>query len=365
MPVGVEKVDSGVEGRQHTDAAGLSQLRALIISALVAVSAAVPPPLGAQQEQRVVRGLSFVGNHAIDDYALSTAIATTSSGAFATKWWLRWLGLGERRYFDELEFRRDVVRLLLLYRQGGYVNAVVDTLVRRTAKDVWVTFRITEGEPLRVTKFDLLGLDSAAFDLRRLRRALPLQVGDPFDRFLLQASADTLARWLRNRGYPWTEVLRNFDADAATKTAQVSLEAVPGPSAAIGEIAVRGVRHVDTTTVLRMLAVHPHDPYHEDRLYQSQRDLYSLGTFGAASVSLLDSAPPPPPSGAILSEVEMGAMCPFECWCGWPRGRCTGCALARGTARWTASGCRPAGRRMTFSVAVGRSTSPGASRNLA
>jgi len=109
-----------------------------------------------------VRGLSFVGNHAIDDYALSTAIATTSSGAFATKWWLRWLGLGERRYFDELEFRRDVVRLLLLYRQGGYVNAVVDTLVRRTAKDVWVTFRITEGEPLRVTKFDLLGIDRGA-----------------------------------------------------------------------------------------------------------------------------------------------------------------------------------------------------------
>jgi len=239
-----------------------------------------------------VRGLSFVGNHAIDDYTLSTAIATTSSGAFATKWWLRWLGLGERRYFDELEFRRDVVRLLLLYRQSGYVSAAVDTVVQRTARDVWVTFRITEGEPLRVTKLDLLGLDSAALDLRKLRRALPLQVGDPFDRFLFQASADTVARWLRNRGYPWAEVLRNFDADAATRTAQVSLEAVPGPSASIGEITVRGVRHVDTSTVLRVLAVHAHDPYHEDRLYQSQRDLYSLGTFRAASVSLLDSVPP-------------------------------------------------------------------------
>src|SRR5712692_2664236 len=293
MPIGVEKVDSRVEGGQHTDAAGLSQLRALILSALVAVSAAVSPPLGAQQEQRVVRGLSFVGNHAIDGYRLSTAIATTNSSDFASKWWLRWIGLGEKRFFDELEFRRDVVRVLLLYRQSGYVNATVDTLVRRTAKDVWVTFRITEGEPVRVTKIDLLGLDAAAVDLRKLRHALPLDVGDPFDRFLFQASADTLARWLRNRGYPWASVLRNFDADAVTMTARVSLEAVPGPFARIGGIVVRGVERVDTTTVLRVLAVHPNDPYHEDRLYQSQRDLYSLGTFRAASVSLLDSAPPP------------------------------------------------------------------------
>src|SRR5207245_1485477 len=146
-------------------------------------------------------------------------------------------------------------------------------------------------------KIELLGLESTAFDLRKLHRALPLQVGDPFDRFLFQASADTVARWLRNRGYPWGEVLRNFDADAATLTAQVSLEAVPGPPARIGEIVVRGVAHVDTTTVLRVLAVHPRDPYHEDRLYQSQRDLYSLGTFRAASVSLLDSTPPPSPPG--------------------------------------------------------------------
>src|SRR5438128_1452752 len=283
----------------HTDAAGLSQLRALVCLVLAATSAAVlpPPPLAAQQEQRVVRGLFFVGNHAIDDYTLSTAIATTNSSAFASKWWLRWLGLGEKRHFDELEFRRDVVRLVLLYRQSGYVNAAVDTSVRRTAKDVWVTFRITEGEPVRVTKVEILGLDSVAFDLGKLRRTLPLQVGDPFDRFLFQASADTVARWLRNRGYPWAEVLRNFDADAATMTAQVSLEAVPGPPAQIGEILVRGVEHVDTTTVLRVLAVHPRDPYHEDRLYQSQRDLYSLGTFRAASVSLLDSTPPPSPPG--------------------------------------------------------------------
>jgi len=48
------------------------------LTLLVAVLAAAP--LAAQQEQqRVVRGLSFEGNHAIDDYTLRAAIATTNS----------------------------------------------------------------------------------------------------------------------------------------------------------------------------------------------------------------------------------------------------------------------------------------------
>src|SRR5207302_8270785 len=103
MEVGVEKVDSGVEARQHTDAAGPSQLRALVVIVLVALPAAVP--LAAQQEQRVVRGLSFEGNHALDRLTLESAISTTNSSTFATSPWLRWMGLGEKRVFDELEFR--------------------------------------------------------------------------------------------------------------------------------------------------------------------------------------------------------------------------------------------------------------------
>src|SRR5213595_3021027 len=118
---GVEKVDSAGGGCQHRDAARLRQLRAFRLTLLVAVIAAAP--LAAQQEQqRVVRGLAFEGNHAIDDYTLSTAIVTTNSSTFATSPFLRWMGLGEKRTFDELEFRRDVIRLVLLYRQSGYMN---------------------------------------------------------------------------------------------------------------------------------------------------------------------------------------------------------------------------------------------------
>jgi outer membrane protein insertion porin family len=277
-------------------------LRALGSFLLVAVAAAAPATLAAQQEQpRVVRGLSFEGNHAIDDYTLSTAISTSNSSWFARALFIRSLGLGEKRYFNELEFRRDVIRLLLLYRQSGYVNAVVDTLVRREDGDVYITFRVYEGEPVRLTRLDVTGFDSVgAGDVAGLKRALPLQVGAPFNRFLFQASADTVVNRLKNRGYPFAQVLRSFDMDAAALTAQATLEAVPGPRMRIGEVTIVGANQVDTATVRSMLSVAPHDWFRQDLLYQTQRDLYALGMFRSVNVGLADTAAPPSPGDSTV-----------------------------------------------------------------
>lgn len=240
----------------------------------------------------MVRGLSFEGNHAIDRYTLSAAIATTNSSTFATSPWLRWIGLGEKRPFNELEFRRDVVRLLLLYRQSGYMNAVIDTVVRREARDAYVRFRIYEGDPVRLTKLDVLGVDSI-LDVAALKRALPLQVGDPFNRALFQASADTIVGRLRNRGYPYADVLRSYDVDAAVLRAVAALEGVPGRRMRVGEVVITGAGQVDTSSVRRMLSVRQGDWFRQDQLYVTQRDLYGLGMFRSVNVVLADTAPLP------------------------------------------------------------------------
>ncbi len=259
---------------------------------MVAVHAAATV-LSAQEQERVVRGLSFVGNRALDDYTLESAIATTKSSWWARAWYVRWLGLGEKRYFNELEFRRDVVRLILLYRQSGYMNAVVDTSVLRTARDVYATFRIHEGEPVRVARFDVRGVDSI-FNVARLKRDLPLQVGDPFNRFLLQASADTIVARLRNDGYPYAEVLRNFDSEAGggILKAEVDLDVQPGPRMRVGDVDIRGLRDLDTGTVRRVLSVRPGTFFKQGALYQTQRDLYGMGVFNSVNVVLADSIAP-------------------------------------------------------------------------
>ncbi len=264
-------------------------LRVPVAFTLLAALAAGSLP--AQEEPRVVRQLDFEGNRALDDRTLEIAIATSNSSWFATFPAVRWLGLGEERTFDELEFRRDVVRLVLLYRQSGYMRAVVDTVVRRTERDVFITFRIHEGEPVRLRRLEIVGLQGIA-DVAALRRDLPIREGDPFNRFLFVAAADTVRARLRNTGYPYAEVLRNYDSDAGTLVAEARLEALPQRRMVVGEVAIEGLAAVDTGTVRRMVSVKPGDLYREARLYQSQRDLYGMEVFRLAQVTLLDSVPP-------------------------------------------------------------------------
>lgn len=234
---------------------------------------------------RVVRGLKFEGNRAIDDYRLSIAIGTTNSSWFARSALVRWIGLGEKRFFDPIEFRRDVLRLTLFYRQSGFMEVKVDTLVRRDRESVHLTFRITEGEPIRVTRFAVTGLDSLP-KVEEVLDALPLKEGAPFDRFLFQASADTIVARLRDRGRPAAEVFRTYAVDRERREAQVALEVAPGPAAEFGAIRVEGTRRVDSAFVRQLLSVRPGEEFSQQQIFQSQRKLYTTELFRLATVTI-------------------------------------------------------------------------------
>jgi len=260
---------------------------ALALAGLFA-AAATPSGAAAQDTLRVIRSLKFKGNKAINNATLSTAIGTTNSSWFARKSAVRWIGLGEKRYLDETEFRRDVLRLVLLYRQSGFLEVKVDTVVIRDPKYAWITFKITEGPPVVVTSFTVTGLDSLPRP-DKLTEDLPLRVGKPFNRFLFQASADSILRRLRDLGYPSADVLRNFTVDKVARTAVASLEVLPGRFAVFGGVTVVGSGHVDSTLIREMLVVKPGDPYAQADLAESQHNLARTELFRFAAVTL-DSA---------------------------------------------------------------------------
>jgi outer membrane protein assembly complex protein YaeT len=263
-----------------------------------------------QPPQRVVRSLDFQGNRAISDELLAAAIATTNSSFFATNFFFRWLGLGAKRYFDEEEFRRDVVRLSVLYKRTGYPDAQIDTLVQRTPADVYITFNITEGEPIRVNDLHVTGLDSLP---TRLRRAvlldLPLQVGDPFNRFAMQESADSVTRRLRDRGYPSARVFTAFESNRDTKTAEVTFESEPGRRAVIGPIEVVGAQRVDSSVVRDLLVSRPGRRFSQEELFESQRNLYESDLFRFVTVNI-DSGAFSPGDSVVPLEVQVNESKP-------------------------------------------------------
>ncbi|HTT68166.1 MAG TPA: BamA/TamA family outer membrane protein [Gemmatimonadales bacterium] len=239
----------------------------------------------AQAPERTVTSVRFRGNHAIDILTLEAAIATSASSWTYRVPLLKHLGLGQRRLFDELEFRRDVVRLQILYRLHGFFEARVDTSVTRTARTADVVFRIDEGPPVLVDSIVVRGVDSV-MDTHRLSGRLPLAEGKPFDRAEFDASADTVALALENRGYPFAAVFRNYTVDRAARTASVEYQAVPGRRARVGDIVIGGNQAVGARIIQRSLAVRDGDWFSQDALYDSQRSLYQTDLFRYVSVGI-------------------------------------------------------------------------------
>src|SRR5438132_8831136 len=106
---------------------------------------------------------------------------------------------------------------------------------------------------------------------------LPLQVGDPFNRFLMQASADTIVARLRNGGYPYAEVLRNFDSEAGILKAEVELDVQPGPRMRVREVEIRGLHDVDTGTVRRVTTVRAGNAFKQDAWFRTQLAVWGGG----------------------------------------------------------------------------------------
>jgi outer membrane protein assembly factor BamA len=268
--------------------------------------------LAAQQPEPrglIVRGLSFEGNRTIDDNTLRISIATSQSSWFARASLVSWIGLGAKRYFDETEFRRDVLRIRALYRQSGYVEAAVDTLVRRGSDDVRIWLRVDEGEPIRVTALQIAGLEGI-LEVQDVYEAIPLKVGNPFNRLFLRAAADTIRLRLADSGYPFAEVFISFDERRDQRTAEVLLEVAPGMRARVEAVEVIGTRKVSESLVRRAVAVEPGKVYRQRDLYQSQLNLYRAGIFNYVRVAPVDTIPSAPDDSLVTVQVQVseGAM---------------------------------------------------------
>lgn len=310
-------------------------------------------PLAAQpiEEPRlVVRSLDFSGNRAIDDYTLRISIATTESAWLVGFPLTAWIGAGEKRYLDETEFRRDVLRLLLLYRVSGYLQAQVDTIVRRTRGGAYIRFLIHEGPPVRVRSIQIAGV-SGIVPLRNLLHDIPLAVGDPFSRIRFEWAADTIRAAVRDRGYPFAEVFRSYDVNEDSLSARIRFDVEPGVRHRVDTVIVEGTREIDPEIVRRMIPLRTGSWFSQSALYRSQRDLYRLGAFGYVNVALADSAPDGPADSTVALRVQVaeGRLRRLRLGAGYGTVDCL-----RALASWSATNVLGGGRALDVTARVSK-----------
>lgn len=257
--------------------------------ALVALALLIPSQLAAQAGQRPeVLSVSFEGNQTFSDETLGSSIVTreTSCRSFVLTpfcWTDRAFAL-DAAYLNPRTFALDQVRISQFYRTRGYRQVQVDTTIRRPSPDgVALTFHIDEGEPIRVVSFQITGADRV--EGAPVDRNLPVSVGDRLDMISVYAARDTIARRLRDRGYPHAEVFRDqFIPDDSPLEAELAFDIFTGPRARFGAIAIEGNEQVEEAVIRRMIPFGEGGVYSRDGIFEAQRQLYSLAIFRHASI---------------------------------------------------------------------------------
>jgi len=235
-----------------------------------------------------VHSLTFKGIKAVDKDRLKNALATRESSK------IPW---GKKRFFDRTRFETDLKRIQAFYADRGYPDARVTGFdVKPNAKQdaVDVTVTISEGDPVRVAAVNFVGFDTippAHFD--RLKKDIPIKVGDPRDRQLVLTSRELAINELRDHGYPYAKVATDENDGSDGKQATLTYTAEAGQIAYIGTVEIVGNRSVSDGVIRRELAFKPGDLYRRSAMQDSQKRLYGLTLFQFANVEALNAEAQP------------------------------------------------------------------------
>lgn len=230
----------------------------------------------------VVRDLKFVGMRAVTPGQLRSVLATNQSSR------LPW---GQREYFDRRQFEADLRRIVAFYHDRGFPDARIKSYDANLSDDqqsVRLVIEIEEGEPIRIERVEFKGFEPIPEDhRRRLEANLPIKVGAPADRALIQAGREVALDEFKDHGFPTPRVEVTEAAGSTERLQVITYNAEPGRIAYVGPVDVNGAISVSENIVRRQLTFKPGDLFQQGKLRESQRKLYSLELFNFVNVEAL------------------------------------------------------------------------------
>jgi len=254
-----------------------------------------------------VRSLRFVGNRAVGDDELAVRVTTTPSSLIRRSLRI----LGARRCLNRQYLPRDVAGLESYYRERGFYNVNVDTIITPVSKGaVAVTFTIVEGPPTMLRSYRVTGLDSLA-DSASLMSGLRLRPGRPFDLGLFFADVDSIRRRLRNSGYYRAITLVAHERFADSLMAVAEIDVVPGtrqrfgvPLIHVSPVDERG-QQVPDDIVRRVMGIAPGTYYSDRAITEAQRSLFQLSVYRHVEVEPLPDSLQPPGDTVVVLDVRL------------------------------------------------------------
>ena len=236
-------------------------------------------------EEPLVDALALRGVRAVDEDDLAAKLATQGP---VPRPGIGGVLLKDRQRLDPDALSTDRRRIEAYYRERGYYAArVTDVKVVPAGTGlVKVTFEVSEGSPIRVSKVTVKGLDRAPEAQQRVGR-LPIAAGQVFTEGAYDAARGAILLALQSTGWASAEVTQAAVVLPDAGAAEVTYEVTPGPRFRFGAVFVAGSSGVSSERIREETAgaLRTGEWWDESALAVAQQRVFDLAVFGGVRVT--------------------------------------------------------------------------------
>jgi translocation and assembly module TamA len=225
-----------------------------------------------------VNDIRFTGNQSAKPKDIKKRIALSETS------WIPW---APKRYLDSAVLESDKRRIRAYYRAHGFFGARVTRVdvQPRAERSVNVVFHVEEGEPSRIRRVDIRGLEGLPEpERKRVTSEMWLGPDKIFEHERYLEDKERIELRLNAEGHPWAKVHGVASVHRDERWVDVELNVQPGPVAFLGHIEVTGDPSVNPRDVAGLVTVRPGDRFDPQEIERTRGRVYQVGLFTAVKV---------------------------------------------------------------------------------
>jgi outer membrane protein insertion porin family len=230
-----------------------------------------------------VREIKFEGNHAFTDKQLRNVMEL--------KTWNVLSYFTSRGVIKPDLLERDAEKISSFYFNHGYIKAKVgEPKIETTAKGIYVTFPIDEGNQFRIGKVSFHGdlLESP----ETLQSKIESSSGKVYSRENLQKDLTSLSDLYADRGFANADVTPNLKENDVDRTVDVSFDIAKGEKVYIERIDIVGNIKTRDKVIRREMRVYEQELFSATKIKKSTQNLRRLEFFEDVNISTSPGSTP-------------------------------------------------------------------------
>lgn len=222
-----------------------------------------------------IERIAFSGNASVSEETLREVIVTRARG----------LPLLRNGYLIDGEVQKDADSILGYYQTRGWIDARIEKpAVTEGAKPdrLDLTFRVVEGPRAFVASRRVEGAEHLT--AAEIDAALSLREGEPFNPSAVRQDAAALTSRYWNTGWREAAVRDHWTLSEDKTRVEIVFRVDEGIRSFFGKTILRGNAVTEPSRILRQVAWKEGDPYSEEKIADTQRNLARTGVFRSIEV---------------------------------------------------------------------------------